>query len=45
MLHVSIDANACRQLVWMNIDEELTDDCLVRECVTGFTLENIGHID
>jgi len=29
----------------MNLDEELTDDGLVGECVTGSTVENIGHIE
>ncbi len=41
----SINAYVRRELVWMNLDEEFSYDCLIGECVTGSTVEDIDHIE
>jgi len=41
----AIDADAWRELVWMNLGEEFSYDCSVVEYVTGSAVEDAGHVE
>jgi len=41
----AIDADAWRELFWMNLDEEFSYDCSIVEYVTGSAVEDAGHVE
>jgi len=41
----AIDADAWRELIWMNLDEECSYDCSIVEYVTGSAVEDVGHVE